>query len=291
MPRTRVRHYFNVACNLIMTHSVKQMIESSPALISTTSFYTDNFVLTNGGVLNIYYDLTKEDCDLITNAKRFNQLQFAADKLSDNTLRYINEKLLPSRQNICLSVVINGHGAFNSLDFLSKLPNLKNLAVDLFKNDELEKINKFLKLETLTIGAHRTSLKPIIQQTFLKNLFVFAKPKDIEFLGKMSWLDNLTLSMQTLKSLDFLIPIGNLKELHFILGGTNNLAGLPNIGKIEKLSFMRVRPLMIENLLPINEMKFLKELSFDTQAHLTDLNWLKDKTIKTNIINCKSFGR
>jgi hypothetical protein len=274
-----------------MKHSVKQMIESSPGLISTTTVYTDNFALTIGGVLNIYYDLTKEDCDLIVKAKRFNQIQFAADKLSNDTFRYINETLLPSRQNICLRILTNGYGAFNNLDFLSKLPNLKNLTADLFKNDEVEKINKFLKLETLAIGTHRISLKPIIQQTFLKNLFVFDKPKDIEFIGKMSWLDNLTFSMQTLKSLDFLIPLVNLKELHFMLGGTKNLDDLPNIGKIKKLSFTRVQKLTIENLLPINNMKFLKELSFDTQAYLTDLDWLKDKTLKTNITNCKNFGR
>ncbi len=41
----------------------------------------------------------------------------------------------------------------------------------------------------------------------------------------------------------------------------------------------------------INEMKYLKELVFDTQAHLTDLDWLKDKSIKTQIINCKNFRR
>src|SRR5688572_2028331 len=275
----------------MMTHSVRQMIESSPALTSTTPVYTDNFALTIGGVLNIYYDLTKEDCDLILGAERFNQIQFAGDKLSDKTLWHINETLLPSRQNICLRIVINRHGVFNNLDFLSRLPNLKNLTADLFKADEVEKINKYLDLNILAIGTHKVSLKPIIQQASLKKLFVFDKPKDIEIIGQMPWLENLTFSMQTLKSLDFLIPLRKLKELHFKLGGTKNLSDLPNIGKIEKLSFMWVRQLMIENLLPINEMKYLKELSFDTQTHLTDLDWLKDKSIKTEIINCKNFRR
>lgn len=274
-----------------MTHSVRQMIENSPALTSTTPVYTDNFALTIGGVLNIYYNLTKEDCDLILGAERFSQIQFAGDKLNDTTLNYINEILLPARQNICLRVVINGNGAFNDLNFLSKLPNLKNLTANLFKNNEIEKINKYLKLEILAIGTHKVSLKPIIQQTTLKKLFVFDKPKEIEVIGQMPWLQNLTFSMQTLKSLNFLIPLSNLKELHFKLGGTKNLIDLPNIGKIEKLSFMWVRQLMIENLLPINEMKYLNELVFDTQAHLTDLDWLKDKSIKTQIINCKNFRR
>lgn len=267
------------------------MIESSPALTSATPVYTDNFALTIGGVLNIYYDLTKEDCDLILGAEKFTQIQFAGDKLNDKTLNYINELLLSSRQNIFLRVVMNGYGVFNNLNFLSKLPNLKNLTADLFRTDEIEKINEYLRLEVLAIGTHKVSLKPIIRQTALKKLFVFDKPKDIEVIGQMPWLQNLTFSMQTLKSLDFLTPLCNLKELHFLLGGTKNFVDLPNIGKIEKLSFIRVRQLMIENLLPINEMKYLKELSFDTQAHLTDLDWLKDKSIKTEIINCKNFKR
>lgn len=272
-----------------MTYSVRQMIESSPALSSTTPVYTDTFALTIGGVLNIYNDLTREDCDLIIGAERFNQIQFAGNKLNDKTLRYINEMLLPSKPNICLRIALNGQGAFDSLDFLSNLPNLKNLTTDLFKTNEIEKINKYLKLNVLAIGTHKVSLKPIIQQAALKNLFIFNQPKDIEIVGQMPWLENLTFSMQTLKSLDFLSPLSELKELHFMLGGTKNLSNLPNIGKIEKLSFMWVRQLMIENLLPINEMRHLKELSFDTQVHLTDLDWLKDKSIKTEIRNCKKF--
>jgi len=274
-----------------MTHSVRQMIESSPALNSTTPVYNDNFALTIGGVLNIYKDLTKDDCDLIINAKRFTQIQFAGDKPNDTTLKLINERLLPARQNICLRVITNGHGAFNNLDFLAHLPNLKNLAADLFNKDEVDKINKYLQLEILAIGTHKVSIKGICRQQNLKSLFVFEKPKDIEIIGQMNWIEKLTFSMQSLKSLDFLIPLIILKELHFKLGGTRNLAALPDIGKIEKLSFLWVRQLVIENLLPINEMKYLKELSFDTQAHLTDLDWLKDKSINTEVVNCKNFRR
>lgn len=274
-----------------MTHSVKNMIESSPALLAGTPVYTDTFALTVNGILNIYYDLTLPDCELILGAERFNQIQFANGRLNGATLKLINEVLLPSSNNICLRIVLNGHGSFNDLDFLSELPNLKNLTVDLFKNDELDKINEYLKLETLAIGTDGISLKPITRQTSLKKLFVFGKPKDIEIIGEMPWLEGLSFSMQTLKNLDFLLPLIDLKELHFILGGTKNLLALPGIGKIERLSFLRVRQLMIENLLPINDMKFLKELSFDTQVHLTDLDWLYDKSIKTKVINCKSFRK
>jgi hypothetical protein len=47
--------------------------------------------------------------------------------------------------------------------------------------------------------------------------------------------------------------------------------------------------LTVEHLLPINKMSDLKELKFDTQTHLTELDWLTNKNIKTEIINCKNF--
>tara|TARA_R110002049_G_scaffold307706_1_gene508992 strand:+ start:101 stop:391 length:291 start_codon:yes stop_codon:yes gene_type:complete len=93
----------------------------------------------------------------------------------------------------------------------------------------------------------------------------------------------------TLKNLDFLTELTNLKELNFMLGGTKNLEALPKIGKIEKLSFTWVRQLTIEHLEVINKMKFLKEISFDRQAHLTDMSWFTKPNIKVDITNCKNY--
>ena len=74
-----------------------------------------------------------------------------------------------------------------------------------------------------------------------------------------------------------------------MLGGTKNLESLPDIGKIERLSFTSVNQLTIENLLPINQMKYLKELPFENQPLLTDLNWLKKAGVETKVIHCKNF--
>ncbi|MBT1704062.1 hypothetical protein [Chryseosolibacter indicus] len=61
-----------------------------------------------------------------------------------------------------------------------------------------------------------------------------------------------------------------------MLGSATNYKRLPEIGKIEKLSFTWVRQLTVEHLLPINKMSYLRELKFDNQAHLTDLEWLTE---------------
>lgn len=272
-----------------MRYPVRQMIESSPALISTTSAYTDNFILTCNGVLNIYYDLTEEDCDLILSRNILCLIQFAGEEPNNETLQLINSKLLAGNPAVFLRVVLNGHGVFNNLDFLIHLPALKGLTADMFRNDEVDKINKYLRLNTLSIVTEGVSLKGLIRHTTLKNLSIGGKPKNVEFIGQMDWLENLSFANQTFKSLSFLESLKNLRELHFMLGGTKNLAALPQVGKIQKLSFTRIRMLVIENLLPVNEMIHLKELILDELPHLTDLRWLSKKNVVTRVINCKNY--
>jgi len=272
-----------------MNQPVKQMIARSPAVAAEIAAHSGNFTLSRSGVLNIYYDLTDEDLESIAQASRVSLIQFTRGRLNEHTLKLINKRILTVGNYTGLRVVLNGCGAFHTLDFLTHLSNLKNLTVELFKSKEVEKINEFLQLETLSISAPGISIKDIVRQTSLKELTIAEKPKNIEAIGSMDWIEKLTLANQTLKSLDFLTPLNNLAELGFRLGGTRNLAALPDIGRIERLSFAYIRQLTIENLLPINDMKYIKHLLFDQQPHLTDLNWLKNKSIKTTVTSCKSF--
>ena len=258
---------------------------------STTIAYSDNFILTIGGVLNIYDDLTDLDCKSILSTNKLRQIQFAKSfNVADKTFGLINSYLLTADKSPTLSFTLNGYDAVNDLTCLSQLSNVKSLTVDMFKNNQLDKINQFTRLTKLGLGGS-ISIKPITEQKDLEELFLFEKLKDIEAIGSMTNLKKITFSKITLKNLDFLTSLINLKELHFILGSATNYDKLPEIGKIEKLSFTWVRQLKVENLLPINKMKFLKVLKFDTQAHLTDLDWLTNKAIKTEVINCKTYGQ
>ena len=272
-----------------MEVSTKEIIQGSPAIRSTTLAYSDNFILTTNGVLNIYHNLSENDCKIVVATNKLNQIQFSnVFNISDKTFDLINNKLLESENNPFLSLNLNGFGAINDLSCLSQLPNLKALAVDMFKNNQIDKINQFTRLKKLSLSGS-ISVKPLVEQKDLEEIFLYEKLKDVEVIGSMRNLKTITFSKMTLKNLNFLTDLHNLRELHFMLGSATNYDRLPDIGKIEKLSFTLVRQLTIEHLLPINKMKFLKELTFDTQAHLTDLDWLTNKTIKTEIINCKTF--
>lgn len=274
-----------------MKVNTKEILDGSPAIRSTTIAYSDNFILTTNGVLNVYYNLTENDCKNILAINKLNQIQFSnVFNVSDKTFDLINSRLLDSEKKQYLRLTLNGYGAINDLSCLSQLPNLKALAVDMFKSNQIDKINQFTKLTSLSLGGS-ISLKPIVEQNELEELFLFEKLKDVEVIGSMTNLKAITFSKITLKNLDFLTNLHNLKELYFILGSAINYEKLPEIGKIEKLSFTWVRQLTIENLLPINKMKFLKKLEFDTQTHLTSLNWLTNKSIMTEVRNCKNFQK
>ncbi|MES2515958.1 MAG: hypothetical protein V4580_17525 [Bacteroidota bacterium] len=274
-----------------MEISTKEIIEGSPAIKAGTIAYSDNFILTVGGVLNIYNDLTDSDCKSIQSTNKLSQIQFAKSfKVADRTFGLINNHLLTSDKSPTLSFTLNGYDAVDDLTCLSQLSNVKSLTVDMFKNNQIDKINQYTSLTKLGLGGG-ISIKSVTEQKKLEELFLFEKLKDIESIGSMTNLKKITFSKMTIKNLDFLTSLINLKELHFMLGSATNYDKLPDIGKIEKLSFTWVRQLTVQHLLPINEMKFLKELKFDTQAHLTDLDWLTNRTIKTEVINCKTFRR
>jgi hypothetical protein len=275
-----------------METTARQIIEESPAIQSTTIAYSDNFILTVGGVLNIYNDLTESDCQSIVLTNTLRQIQFAKSfKVSDKTFELINGHFLTLDTKPILRFTLNGYDAVSDLECLRQLPNLKSLTVDMFGNSQLDRINQYSKLITLGLGGDRISIKPITEQTHLEELFLFDKLRDVQVIGSMKKLKKITFSKMTLKNLDFLTNLDNLCELHFMLGSATNYDRLPDIGKIENLSFTWVRQLTVEHLLPINKMTHLKELKFDTQAHINNLDWLTNKSIKTEIINCKNFTK
>ena len=270
----------------------KDIIEGSPAITSTTIAYSDRFIMTVGGVVNIYDNLIDSDCDLILNTQKIKQVQFAEKfKISAHTYDIINHRLLTDNSRPTLRLILNGFGVVDNLNCLEFLHNAKSLSVDMFKNKQIENISKYLQLEHLGIGGQGLSIKSISEQKGLTSLFVFDKLKDIEIIGELIKLKQLTISRMTPKRLDFLTTLNQLEELNFILGSATDYGKLPEIGVIKKMSFTRVRKLTKGHIMVLNEMNYLKELTFNTQVNLFDLDWLSDKSINTEVFNCKNFKK
>ena len=277
-----------------MKNTTKNIVQGSLSIKANTASYDKNYILSNGGILNIYGNCSKLEIDkmmrdaaskggiiLIQLARKF--------KVSDELLAYLNRIVLEKYPNCGISLTLNGLGAFDDLTFLKHLNNLKRLRINLNQQVDLSPINAYCELHFLAIGGDKLKIKGIVKNKTIEELSVFHKINDVECIAEMTQLKKLDITGMTLKDLCFLNTLTHLKELNFMLGGTKNLESLPDIGKIERLSFTSVNQLTIENLLPINQMKYLKELHFENQPQLTDLNWLKKVGVETKVIHCKNF--
>ncbi len=270
-------------------NSTRNQVESSPALKNSTASYDENYILSMGGILNIYGNCSKEEIQKAIREKSnsITLIQFARKfDVSLNLLEMLNEYILDVFPNCRLSEVFNGYGAFDNLEHLEHLNKITDLCIQLSGDLDLTPINRYCALKNLAIGGGR--IAEITKHESIENLFLFDRIKDIHRIGEMKNLRTLTLSRMTLKNLDFLIGLPVLNKLSFMAGGTKNLEALPEIGEIETLLFESVRGLKIEHLDVINNMRFLKKISFDTQNNLTDLNWLT-KEINVDVTNCKNY--
>ncbi len=276
-------------------NSTKYQVESSPAIKSNTSSYSENYILSGNGIFNIYGNCSESEIKkAISEASDWgiNLIQFARSfSVDDSFLRSLNEMVLTPFPDCSLRLNLNRYGTFTDLELLSKIPNIRDLRIETNRELDLTPINKYCSLRRLSIGEERVKIREIAKHKSIRDLFVFGNIKDVQVIGEMENLSKLTISKKTLKSLDFLEKLKELEELHFFLGSTNNLQFLPQIGKIQKLSFTLVRMLKIENLLPINDMQHINEIKFDSQPHLTDLDWLKKSNVKVEVINCSNFKK
>ena len=97
----------------------------------------------------------------------------------------------------------------------------------------------------------------------------------MEAISSLKQLKKLNLRSVVLDSLDILLPLKELEELHIILGGTRNFDLLPKIGKISLLEICWIRELYETNLSPIAAMPYLQELWLRDLRHIKDFRWLK----------------
>lgn len=232
------------------------------------------------GVLNIYADLGREDCTAIAEAVAaskygLRQIQFARRfPVSRNTLVYINDILLSKCPFAPLKETLNGYGAFDNLDFLQWLPDLKKLGIDLIKPASLRPIVAYTRLEDLFLDGRSVSLSSLAGASALTHFVGHDKLRDVETIATFSNLTSLALSKQRLANLDFLLPVSELKSMTLWQGKIQDLAALPRIGKIEQIKFVNVANLSPEQLTPLNEMPFLQRVTFHEQHLVKNTSWL-----------------
>ncbi len=270
--------------------AIKEILERNPYMLDSAVAFSSNFILSNKA-LCIYNNLTEEDYRTVSKAANLEFISFGYNfKPEEKTFEYIGMLVSESDIDITFWACLNGHVAIKDLSCLQYMPDLKALKVDMFRENHFDNINRYVNLNKLYVAGDKISIKAIGNQQNLSELHISEKLRDVDAVGNLNALTKLTIDRMTVKDLDFLTSLERLTELHFLFGSATDYGKLPEIGKIETLSFVYVRNLLIEHLLPINRMNYLKKLHFEYLPHLTDLKWLENKDIETSVVLCRNFA-
>ena len=173
-----------------------------------------------------------------------------------------------------VSLRILGHHTESAPDlaFLRHFPFLKHFEADVFEIESWDGL-QFLpdSLETLSLGAtrRRFSLQPIARFTQLAELSLDGHSKDADVLAGFTRLVYLRLRSVTLGGLAPLRGLRELRSLELKLGGTHDLALLPELTSLRYLELWRVQG--VRDLSPVAELSQLRYLFLQDLAEVRSL--------------------
>ncbi len=139
-----------------------------------------------------------------------------------------------------------GHVGFSDLEFLRHFPFVRNFQANLWSLDNWDGLRHLpADLKFLGLGATKKTLSLGILSRFpdLEQLFLEGHHKDIGVVAGLKRLEEITLRSITLPDLSVLAGLEHLWSLDIKLGGTKNLALLPQLKSLKYLELWMVRGL------------------------------------------------
>jgi len=139
-----------------------------------------------------------------------------------------------------------GHSGFRDLEFLRHFPFVRNFQANLWSLDNWDGLRYLpADLKFLGLGATKKTLSLGILSRFpdLKELFLEGHHKGIGVVADLKRLEDLTLRSITLPDLSLLVGLEHLWSLDIKLGGTKNLALLPQLKSLKYLELWMVKGL------------------------------------------------
>jgi internalin A len=192
-------------------------------------------------------------------------------RLSDDDFRRLADFMTP-HPDVCLRAYGSYDRSISDLDFLRHFPSHRSFQVDVSDLRSIDGLG-YLPTTVRDLGLGRTaarlSLAPLARFTELRRLYLEGHTKDIDVLGHLGTVTSLTLRSITLPDLTPLRPLTRLRAFELKLGGTRNLAALPDIGRLEYLEIWQVRGL--NDLSPISGVVSLEWLALQSLKQVTAL--------------------
>ena len=195
-------------------------------------------------------------------------------KLNESDFRNI-DALLERRPDVTFRAY--GLGEDDNLGFLQFLRNIRRFSLDYsYRLTDFEGL-QFLPSELQMLGFGLTkkklSLNFLGRFAGLRRLYLEGHKKDLRVVSNLTGLQTLAISSLSLPDLTLFEPLSKLTSLGIYLGGTSNLAGLPNIGQIRRLDLVQIRG--VTDLSPIADMPFLEYLLLECLNRVEGLPSLK----------------
>ena len=201
-------------------------------------------------------------------------VQFS-DPLADDEYRRLGAWL---RDYPEMTLRVYGSLVIRDLELLRFFPFLERFAADALHNLQSADGLRHLPdtVEELWLGSTRRPLDLTILERFpkLESLSLERQHKGIEVISGLTSLEELTLRSITLPDLSLLIPLASLRSFAIKLGGTNDLALLPDVGRLRYLELWRIRGLSDVSML--GRLPHLHTVFLQTLNHVTALPDLSD---------------
>lgn len=172
-----------------------------------------------------------------------------------------------------LTLRVYASNEVHDLEFLRFFPSIRRVSADgLWQLESLDGL-RHLPTDLVQLGLGRTKrrldLEVIGRFTNLRKLSLEAQTKNIEVVSRLTSLEDLRLRSITLRDLALLLPLRRLVSLELKLGGTNDLALLPRIGRLRYLELWRVRGL--SDISMLGQLPHLRYLFLQALKHVESL--------------------
>jgi hypothetical protein len=187
-------------------------------------------------------------------------------------------KAVAGRMRSFPDVTLRAYGSYDGtitdLDFLRYFPFLRFFQADALYHSlvNIEGL-AYLPEDVRFIGLGQTkkklSLSPLARFTLLRRLYLEGQTKDIDVVSGLGELRSITLRSITLPDLSLLLPLTKLRALALKLGGTKNLALLPDFKVLDYLELWMVKGL--SDLAPVAELHHLEYLFLQSLRQVESL--------------------
>ena len=225
-------------------------------------------------IRDVFHPITSAQLKVIdANCER---IQFS-EHLSEKDFKTLSDFMKEKRIN---HLRVYGLNSVKNLDFLRHFDSIRELSVDVWDIEWLDGIDtQYANLRSLDLGStksKRFSLAFLPSFEDLKQISIDGFEKDVEAIGEVITLEELTLRSVTLDDLDFVGQLTSLWWFALKLGGTRNIMALSDT-RPKYLEIWRARGL--KNIDVISEMETLQFLFLQTLYRiwaLPDLSNLSD---------------